>query len=131
MFDTTASAIRQLCKRLQPILGSSIEKVYLAWQAEDEDGKKLLEKYLQQLTVKYLDHSLTAEETVLLPPSQQQAAGDYELGTVIYNDKPLYPFGLREDEWIQHVAVLGRSGAGKTNTGFLLLKRLKEKKKPF
>lgn len=131
MIDNTASNIRQICKRLQPILGPSIEKVYLAWQAEDEDGRKLLEHYLQQLNVKYLQNSLTAEEIVLLPPTRKQAFGDYELGTVIYNDKPLYPFGLREDEWIQHIAVLGRSGAGKTNAGFLLLKRLKEKKKPF
>jgi len=36
------------------------------------------------------------------------------------NKKCLYDFGLREKEWIQHVGVFGRSGAGKTNAGFLI-----------
>ncbi|MFH1613639.1 MAG: DUF87 domain-containing protein [Planctomycetota bacterium] len=50
---------------------------------------------------------------------------------MIYAGKELYNFGLREDEWIQHTAILGRSGAGKTNVGFLILQQLKQKKKPF
>ena len=131
MIDNTAIAVRQMCQKLQPVLGPSIEKVYLAWQAEDEDGKELLEKYLQRLAFKYLPNDLSSSEVDLLPPTQSQAQGEYELGTVIYGQKPLYPFGLREDEWIQHMAILGRSGAGKTNTGFLVLKTLKEHNKPF
>ncbi len=131
MFDNSALVVRQLCQKLQPVLGPGIEKVYLAWQAEDENGKELLEKYLQRLAFKYLPNDLSSSEFDLLPPTQKQAAGEYELGTVIYGQKQLYPFGLREDEWIQHVAILGRSGAGKTNTGFLVLKTLKKHNKPF
>lgn len=131
MIEHNAAAIRQMCQRLVPILGDGIEKVYLAWQAEDDNGKALLEKYLQRLSFKYFPYDLNTVETDLLPPTQRQAAGDYTLGTVLYGNKQLYPFGLREDEWIQHVAILGRSGAGKTNTGFLVLKTLKEHHKPF
>jgi len=69
--------------------------------------------------------------TDLVPPFQQQAWGDYPLGHVLYCGKQLYPFGLRENEWIQHMAILGRSGGGKTNLGFQLLTELKRKGKPF
>lgn len=131
MIDNSAMVVRQLCQKLQPVLGPAIEKVYLAWQAEDENGRELLEKYLQRLSFKYLPNDLSSSEFDLLPPTQKQAAGEYELGTVIYGQKHLYPFGLREEEWIQHMAILGRSGAGKTNTGFLVLKTLKEHHKPF
>ncbi|MBN1804958.1 MAG: ATP-binding protein, partial [Sedimentisphaerales bacterium] len=70
-------------------------------------------------------------ETVLLPPPEEQAAGEYHIGTVQYAGKDICQFGLREDEWIQHTAILGRSGAGKTNIGFLILQQLKQKGRPF
>jgi len=38
---------------------------------------------------------------------------------------------LDENEWIQHVGVFGRSGSGKTNVGFLILKQLAAHGKPF
>jgi len=66
----------------------------------------------------------------LIPPSREQAEGSYPIGTVLYNNRRLYPFGLREQEWIQHAGIFGRSGAGKTNVGFLLLRELKKKRKP-
>ena len=50
---------------------------------------------------------------------------------VTYAGKELYTFGLKRDEWIQHLAVLGRSGAGKTNVGFILLREHKRKGIPF
>jgi hypothetical protein len=43
----------------------------------------------------------------------------------------LYPFALREKEWIQHVGIFGRSGGGKTNLGFLLVRELVKNNKPF
>jgi hypothetical protein len=132
MADSTDSVnIRQLCLRLKPILGSKMDKVYAAYMAEDETGKDQIENYLQQLTAKYLPTKLSESSTALLPPSKEQAAGEYFLGKVQYAGKDLCDFGLREDEWIQHMAILGRSGAGKTNIGFLVLKGLKQKNKPF
>jgi hypothetical protein len=123
--------VRQLCLRLKPMLGSKMDKVYAAYMAEDEAGKEQIENYLQQLIAKYLPIKLSESCTTLLPPSTEQAAGEYFLGKVQYAGKDLCDFGLREDEWIQHMAILGRSGAGKTNIGFLVLKGLKQKNKPF
>jgi len=132
MTDNTSSVnVRQLCLQLKPILGSKMDKIYSAYLAEDDEGKKQIEHYLQLLTAKYLPTRLGQAETILLPPTKEQAAGEYHIGTVEYAGKDICQFGLREDDWIQHMAILGRSGAGKTNIGFLILQQLKQKGKPF
>jgi hypothetical protein len=132
MADNTSSVnVRQLCLQLKPILGSKADKIYTAYMAEDKEGQEQIEHYLQLLTAKYLPSKLEQSKTVLLPPATEKAEGQYIIGTVKYANKDLYPFGLREDEWIQHTAILGRSGAGKTNVGFLILQQLKQKGKPF
>jgi len=132
MADKTSSAnIKQLCLKLRPILGSKMDKVYAAYMAEDDKGKGQIEHYLQQLTAKYLPAKLGESGAVLLPPDKQHAQGVYNIGKVQYADKDLFDFGLREDEWIQHIAILGRSGAGKTNTGFLIIDQLRKHNKPF
>ena len=66
----------------------------------------------------------------LVTGSAAAATGTYGLGTVRYNGRDLHPFGLREDEWCQHVGIFGRSGAGKTNLGFLVIHELLAKQKP-
>jgi hypothetical protein len=129
--DTNSVNVRQLCLQLKPILGSKMDKIYIAYLAEDKEGQQQIEHYLQLLTAEYLPSKLEQNKTVLLPPSKERAEGAYRIGTVQYACKDLYPFGLREDEWIQHMAILGRSGAGKTNVGFLILQQLKQKGKPF
>ncbi|MFC1675937.1 ATP-binding protein [Planctomycetota bacterium] len=132
MADSTSPVnIRQLCLKLKPILGPKMDKIYAAYLAEDDEGKKQIEHYLQLLTAKYMPPKLGQSETILLPPDEGLAEGEYHLGTVKYGDKDICEFGLREDEWIQHMAILGRSGAGKTNVGFLILQQLKQKGKPF
>ncbi len=123
--------IRQLCLRLRPILGVRMDQIYTAYLAEDADGREQIEHYLELLAARYIPQSLGQEEAELIPPSQEQAQGEYSLGQVLYSGKHLYPFGLRENEWIQHMAILGRSGSGKTNIGFSILKTLVQHQKPF
>jgi len=122
--------IRQLCRKLRPILGDKMNQVFEAYCAEDVEGKQQIETYLELLSAKHLPASLDGNEPGLIPPSKQQAEGHYTIGSVVYAGKCLYEFGIREDEWIQHVGVFGRSGAGKTNVGFLILKQLQDKGKP-
>lgn len=123
--------VRDLCQRLRPVLGKQIDDIYTAYCLEDAEGKAQIEAYLEALTAQNLPVGLDTSTMELLPPTQEQAQGDYPLGMVHYAGKALYPFGLRENEWIQHVAILGRSGAGKTNIGFLILQELKRHSKPF
>lgn len=129
--STNSSNVRQLCLKLKPILGPKIDQIYSAYLSEDAEGRDQIENYLELLTAKYIPHKLGQSDIVLIPPSEEQARGEYPIGQVYYSGKNLYEFGLREDEWIQHMAILGRSGAGKTNLGFLILKLLKNNDKPF
>ena len=132
MADSTNSAnVRQLCLKLKPILGTKMDQIYSAYLAEDSEGRDQIENYVELLAAKYIPQKLGQPETILLPPSEEQAKGEYPIGQVCYSGKNLYEFGLREDEWIQHCAILGRSGAGKTNLGFSILRLLKHKDKPF
>jgi len=128
---TNYNHVRQLCLRLRPLVGPKVDQIYQAYLAEDADGRSQIEHYLELLAAKHLAQELGQGDTDLVPPFQQQAWGDYPLGHVLYCGKQLYPFGLRENEWIQHMAILGRSGGGKTNLGFQLLTELKRKGKPF
>ena len=125
------AAVRQWCLRLKPILGSKVDQIYEAYLAEDAEGRIQIENYLELLAAKHISAKLEQSDIVLIPPSREQAKGDYPIGQVNYSGKNLFEFGLREDEWIQHCAILGRSGAGKTNIGFLILQQLKQKNKPF
>jgi len=132
MTDSTNSiSVRQLCMKLKPILGNKVNQIYEAYLSEDAEGKTQIQNYIELLAAKYIPQKLEQNDTILLPPSKEQAKGEYSIGQVYYCGKNLYEFGLREHEWIQHCAILGRSGAGKTNLGFLILRLLKQKNKPF
>ncbi|MDI6450491.1 helicase HerA domain-containing protein [Anaerobaca lacustris] len=134
MFDGKSNRtehIRQICRRLRPILGPRIDEVFAAYCAEDPEGKQQLETYLEMLSAKYLVQGLDDSEPGLIPPAATQAHGKYPIGQVNYCGKNLYEFGLRENEWIQHMAILGRSGSGKTNIGFSILRTLVQHQKPF
>jgi len=125
------SNVRQLCLRLRPILGPRMDHIYAAYLAEDRDGRDQIEHYLELLAAKHIPRALGQDEAELIPPSQEQARGEYPIGQVQYGGKNLYEFGLRTGEWIQHMAILGRSGSGKTNLGFQILTELRRKGKPF
>lgn len=125
-----ASRVRQLCRELEPIIGKRARQIWQAYLVEQEEGKAQILEYLELLTAQHFQGQLDDDVPNLHPPSREEAAGEYELGTVTYNDKPLYPFGLRESEWIQHMGIFGRSGAGKTNAGFWVIQRLIDAGKP-
>jgi len=73
---------------------------------------------------KEVGESFQSRQILLEPPPRELAFGEYSLGRVFYGERPLYAFGLRESEFIQHVGVFGRSGSGKTNIAFLILREL-------
>jgi len=122
--------VRDLCRRLKPIVGEQADRAWQAYVAESEEGKKQIEDYLELLAAKHLFGSLDHETPALVPPRKEDADGEYSLGNVSYDVRDLFPFGLRENEWTQHIGVFGRSGAGKTNMGFLIIQQLLARGKP-
>ena len=85
----------------------------------------------EALSAELLGESYVGEQVLLEPPTPADAAGDHWLGSVTYAGKPVCRFGLRERELPQHVAILGRSGAGKTNSAYLLVANLLRAGIPF
>jgi hypothetical protein len=123
--------IQEICRQLKPIIGERANRYWLAYLIEEQDGKRDIETAIRLLAVKHLGLSVDNPQTFLSVPPKEIAQGEYPVGIVHYSGKDYYPFGLREEEWIQHIAIFGRSGAGKTNTVFVLLNDLLAKKKPF
>lgn len=123
--------VQEICRQLKSILGRKADQYWIAYLTEDQEGKRELEAAIRLIAVKHLGLNLDNPEVFLSVPPRDIAAGDYSLGQIQYSGRDYYEFGLREDEWIQHLAIFGRSGAGKTNTVLVLLEGLLSKNKPF
>lgn len=131
IFETKTERVKLLCRKLRPVIGHKVDKIWLAYLIEDDKGKEEIEEYLKLLSASVISERLEKDEIFLFPPSKEKAIGSYYIGDVLYNKKCLYPFALRETEWIQHLGIFGRSGAGKTNLGFSIVAELVKKNKPF
>jgi hypothetical protein len=119
-------------KRLESFIGhEKAIRLLRVYQMEDADGRRDMEAAIQIQVERQLGVTPLSPDQALSLPQASQAAGPYVLGTVMAGDRPLYPFGVREDEFIQHMAIFGRSGAGKTNTIALLLRELVCHEVPF
>ncbi|MBA7490514.1 hypothetical protein ES702_01052 [subsurface metagenome] len=127
----SATKVQEMCRRLKPILGDRADTLWVAYLTEDYEGRKEIESMLQILYLRSLNQSVDTEKILLSPPPREVCFGEYPIGMVCYNEKEFYPLGIREEEWIQHLAIFGRSGAGKTNTVCVIILNLLKKKKPF
>jgi len=124
--------VEELCRKLKPILGGKIDRLYMAWLAENMDGKREIEQTLQIIYARtFPQHLVNGGDSALVPPPEELALGEYPIGTVTYAGRDLYRFGLREKDWIKHVLIVGASGSGKTNLCFEILKNFLQKGKPF
>ena len=115
--------IQELCRQLKPVLGSKIDRLWSAYLAEsDPSGKADIEQTLELLAARHLGKSYEPDRSPFPPPSKKFAgSGDFELGTVSYGGRRLYPFYLRSERLKEHILVAGRSGSGKTNLTFVLM----------
>lgn len=122
--------VRELCQQLKPILGEKMEDIFQAYMAEDEMGKQQYESYLELLQAKYLPVRLDDDTPVFIPPPPGAAKGEFEVGTIVYGKKTYGTFGLSRRELMEHCAIVGRSGGGKTNAALVLLEQLARKNIP-
>ncbi len=124
---------RGLCRRLRPVLGTRIDRLWRVYLAEsDPKARADLERTLELLAVKHLGASYEPNESVFPPQLSASSdtaggassnAGDLELGHVVYGPdaRPIMPFTLQSRRLKEHVLICGRSGSGKTNLTFVLL----------
>ena len=120
----------RVLQKLRPVIGEMADTFW--WGALlDPTREKDLHAVAQALAAELLEESYTGKHLLLEPPPSKASGGEYPLGTVLYGNRPVGRFGLREHEWPQHLLVVGRSGAGKTNVGYLLVGNLLRRGKPF
>lgn len=120
-----------MCKKLKPVFGEKIDKLYLQYTLTDSREKRAeIQQALSVLFEKHLNTTLLGEKVLLSPP-EIDLTGDYPLAEIEYADKSTGIFGLREKDWIRHVLISGMSGSGKTMFAFKILQKMIEKNKPF
>lgn len=122
--------IERVFQKLRPVMGARLDELWQAYLLSDGKTRGLIEASLRA-ELATLGSTFEDVEILLAPPSAARAHGEVPLGTVHYAGRPVAEFGLRLPEFLQHVALFGRSGAGKTNVSFLLLRALSEKGVPF
>ena len=115
--------IQDLCRKLRPVLGKKIDRLWTVYLTESEPGGRAeIEQTLELLAAKHLGHSYEPDRSPFPPPKRDfAAAGDVPLGTISYGERSLYPFLLKSDRLKEHILVSGRSGSGKTNLTFILM----------
>ena len=124
--------IRNLCKKLKPLLGKRADALWTAYiTAETPRSKQEAEALIQLLATQFLSSNLGDEPILLPPPSAEAAAGEFLLGTLCYGRTRLSPLYLRRENFIKHVSITATTGAGKTNVAQLLLLGLLNQDIPF
>ena len=94
---------------------------------EREEADELIDILLHQHLQKDFKEGIFLD-----PPEQSICDGEFNLGNVQYPPGETFgKFGLRENEWIKHLLIVGMTGAGKTNLAFQILLELKRHRKPF
>jgi hypothetical protein len=120
--------LRDLCKKLKPVLGKKADALWLAYvTAETPDSKREAEAFIQMFVARHLSASVNSESILLPPRSPEVAAGEFYLGTVHYGRKPLFPLFLRRENFIKHIGIHSITGGGKTNVAQMLLLGLLER----
>ncbi|MDO8659961.1 MAG: DUF87 domain-containing protein [Candidatus Parcubacteria bacterium] len=124
-------SIEDLCMKLKPIFGKKIDEIYMKYVISDSlEEKDEITRILNTLYQKNLNQLLD-KKVLLEPPTKETVEGEYPLAMVNYADRNLYPFSLREQDWIRHVCISGMSGSGKTTLAYHVINNFIQKGKPF
>ena len=123
------SRAQELCRKLKPVLGGKIDRLWAAYVAEsDAAGRSDIEQTLELLAARHLKQDYSQDHSPFPPPAREFAAsGDIPLGVVSYADRDLYPFTIGSSRLKEHLLICGRSGSGKTNLTFILMEGIMTK----
>ena len=127
-----AEEIRELCRKLKPVLGTRADNLWYFYLAQDERGKRSFEQDIQIIAEKALRKEPLKNSQILLnPPSFEKSVGLFHLGDIYYNNKKLYPLNLNPSDFAKQVGIFSITGEGKTNTAMSLALQLLKYRIPF
>ncbi|MCC6227741.1 MAG: hypothetical protein IT432_00765 [Phycisphaerales bacterium] len=120
--------IEEVAQKLRPLLPEQVDRWLSIRRRADEQTARLIDQKILATAARELGDY---ERRILLSlPPRTESDGPIGLGQVLYAG-PRGPMGLLEAEILQHVTIIGRSGAGKTNCLFHILGQLHERGVPF
>jgi Helicase HerA, central domain len=123
---------KDLFKRLRPLYGITVDKLWIEYQVADVDRKREIEEALLRVAVKHLGIGLGDERIILEPPTASAVSdGVYRLGDVSYPGLDPYPCRVRRNDLLRHVFLLGPTGTGKSTFILGLLQQLLADGRPF
>lgn len=121
--------VRELCRRLKPVLGRKVDQLWATYQADHAaDSRADVEQSLEHLAAKHLGIDYQPDRQPFPPPTEEfSARGDIDLGKVLYGNRQRWPFQITSQRLKEHLLVCGRSGSGKTNLTFVLAQGLMQR----
>lgn len=119
--------IEKLARWLEPIIPEQISAWMKARDMADSETRQMIEK--QIISTAYQIFGDPRKAMVLSLPSSKLTSKPLKLGSVYYDHKR-QPFGLSFNQLLQHTAIFGRSGAGKTNVVMNLFRQLIDRNIP-
>ena len=63
--------VPELCRKLKPVLGAKIDRLYRAYLAGDADDRADLEQTLELLAVKHLHRTYEPDRAPFPPPARE------------------------------------------------------------
>jgi uncharacterized protein DUF87 len=120
--------IHEVLRKLEPLMPRQVEKWTRTLSLAQPEVKQLVDRQIRAAAYRILGDF--HHRILLSLPPKKLSSGQLHLGTVIYENEK-WDFSLTMTELMQNLAIFGRSGAGKTNVSFHLLKQLVDYKVSF
>ena len=120
--------IEKIAAKLNPLSPHKVSHWLKTRELADPELKALIEK--QIISTAYQTLGDFHNKILLSLPPENKAKGSINLGTILY-DKEKHSFGISNAELLQNLGIFGRSGSGKTNLAFHIIKQLDSHRIPY
>jgi len=122
----------ELVKKTGPSRDLLEELLLDYYVTNDQNTKARMRETIERLiSMTTNEECILSEKPVLECPSPCEIAGDILIGTILYGETLLYPFGLSKEELMRGVLIAGCAGTGKTNASLKVVNELLEIDIPF
>lgn len=118
----------KLLEKLEPLMPRAVSDWRRTRDTADAKLRTLIDQQIAETAYRVLGD--VSKRLLLSLPPEKLIRGEFGLGTILY-DRAKWLAGLRRSELLQNTGIFGRSGAGKTNVVFHLLRQLAAKRVPF